>query len=154
MRENKLKPKKQTSHHPVDIHTTTPQPFESAQDLWFWFIAAQQARNEGARYVSGMGTIARPCEPVDILKILDTLYRKRQLVRDHLLVMRYYGRRHLAPDPNRAKEKRAHRIWIEAFERLEPILEQKGLIEAQSWVTKFHPSGYEHTNHSGQENWA
>lgn len=154
MAKNHTHKSKPPTHNCTALQSETPKPFESAQELWFWFITAQQARNDGARYVSGMGKIARPCEPVDIIKILDTLYRKRRLLRDHLLVLRYYGRRHLAPDPNRVKERRAHALWVEAFERLEPILEKKGLIEEQSWTTKFHPCGYDHINHSGQESWA
>ncbi len=57
-------------------------PFYNAEEVWFWFIAAQQARNDGARFVAGHGLFRRPCEPVDILKILDDLYRHRRLTRD------------------------------------------------------------------------
>lgn len=74
-----------------------PQPFDSAEEVWFWFIMAQQARNEGARFSAGAGMIPRPCEPLDILKILDSLYRQRRLQRDHLLVLRHYGRRNMPP---------------------------------------------------------
>lgn len=106
-------------------------PFETAEELWFWFIAAQAARNDGARYVSGASVMRRPCEPVDILKIMDDLYRKRRLVRDHLLVLRHYGRRYLAPEPNRTKEVRAYYLWTEALERMEPVFLRKGLIEKE-----------------------
>ena len=109
-------------------------PFESAEETWFWFIAAQQARNDGARYIAGLGNMHRPCEPVDILKILDSLYRKRRLLRDHLLVLRHYGRRFMPPDLGRVKEQRAYYIWREALERLEPILEEKGIIASSNWA--------------------
>jgi len=112
-------------------------PFDTIEDLWFWFIVAQQARNDGARYVSGAGLVRRPCEPVDILKILDDLYRKRRLLREHLLVLRHYGRRHLAPDPNRAKEARSYYLWKEALERMRPVLERKGIILKESWVSQY-----------------
>ena len=108
--------------------------FKSVEEAWFWFIAAQQARNDGARYVAGIGTIRRPCEPVDILKVLDTLYRKRRLLRDHLLVLRHYGRRYMAPDLRRVKEQRAHYIWREALDRISPILEKKGIITQTHWL--------------------
>lgn len=117
-----------------------PVPFENVEELWFWFIVAQQARNEGARYVAGAGMVRRPCEPVDILKILDGLYRQRRLLRDHLLVLRHYGRRNMPPDPRRVKEKRAHVLWHEALERLSPILERKGIIsKPKSWVEQYMP---------------
>ncbi len=109
-------------------------PFESVEELWFWFIAAQQARNDGARYVAGVGNVRRPCGPVDVLKVLDSLYRKRRLLRSHFLVLCHYGKRFMAPDPRRIKEQRAHYIWREAFERMEPVLEKKGIVVRPHWV--------------------
>lgn len=103
-------------------------PFSSAEEAWFWFIAAQQARVDGARFSAGAGLMARPCEPVDILKILDRLYRHRRLLREHLLVLRHYGRRYLPPDPRRIKEARAFGLWREALARIEPALEGKGIV--------------------------
>ncbi|MCB1650769.1 MAG: hypothetical protein KDI46_01820, partial [Alphaproteobacteria bacterium] len=111
--------------------TNHGMPFLSAEEAWFWFIAAQQARNDGARFVAGQGLCPRPCEPLDILKVLDRLYRQRRLLKDHLLVLRHYGRRHLAPDPRRIKEMRACTLWREALERIGAVLERKGIIEPQ-----------------------
>ena len=48
-------------------------PFDNVEEAWFWFIAAQAARNDGARFVAGAGLQIRPCEPIDILKVLDGL---------------------------------------------------------------------------------
>lgn len=112
-------------------------PFDSAEEAWFWFIAAQAARNDGARFVAGLGACSRPCEPVDILKILDRLYRNRRLLMDHLLVLRHYGRRNMAPDPRRIKEARAHGLWVEALDRLETPLQKKGIVRAMRWPS-FH----------------
>ena len=103
-------------------------PFESAEAAWFWFIAAQEARNDGARFVAGQGNFPRPCEPLDILRILDRLYRQRRLLRDHLMVLRYYGRRRLPPDRHRIKEARAYTIWTEAMERMENVMIAKGIV--------------------------
>lgn len=104
------------------------EPFESAEEAWFWFIRAQQAINDGARPAAGRGLVARLCEPVDILRVLDRLYRQRRLVMDHLLVLRHYGRRYLPPDPQRVREVRAHSLWAEALERIEAVLERKGIV--------------------------
>lgn len=117
------------SHHTPkpqsDVETT---PFDSATDAWFWFIQAQQARIDGARFMRGASLIARPCEPIDILQTLDRLYRQRQLQMDHLLVLRHYGRRMLPPDPRRPKEVRAYKLWVEALGKLSEKLEEKGII--------------------------
>lgn len=120
--------KDRTPRHTPDIETT---PFENAEEAWFWFIQAQEARNDGARFVTGAGLIPRPCEPMDILKILDRLHRQRRLLMDHLLVLRHYGKRRLSPDPRRTKELRAHKLWMEALERIEPVLVRKGIVRAK-----------------------
>jgi hypothetical protein len=103
-------------------------PFETAEEAWFWFIAAQEARVDGARFTAGIGLVPRPCEPIDILKVIDGLYRNRRLMRDHLLVLRHYGRRRLPPDERRVKELRAHTLWHEALERIGAVLEGKGIV--------------------------
>lgn len=104
-------------------------PFRNAEEAWFWFIAAQEARNDGARFSAGIGRTPRPCEPIDMLRVLDRLYRQRRLLREHLLVLRHYGRRRLAPDARRIKECRAHKLWGEALERMQPALERKGIVQ-------------------------
>lgn len=106
-------------------------PFEDAQEAWFWFIQSQQARLDGARFSSGQGGLPRPCEPLDILKAVDRLYRQRRLLRDHLLVLRHYGRRLMPPDPRRQSESRAFKVWGEALERLEIPLLRKGIIKTR-----------------------
>lgn len=104
-------------------------PFETAEEAWFWFILAQQAKVDGARYTAGMSLTPRPCEASDILKILNTLYRNRMVLWDHVLVLRHYGQRQLPPDPRRPKELRACKLWAEAMERLSPIFIRKGIVE-------------------------
>ncbi len=118
------------------VHTV---PFDNVEEAWFWFIAAQSARNDGARIIAGAGGEIRPCEPVDILKVLDTLYRNRTLRREHFLVLRHYGRRNMPPDVNRVKEKRSFYLWREAMEKLEPPLQRKGIVRAQNWVARYYP---------------
>lgn len=124
-------------HRPTPSQTTSrahpplteATPFEDAEQAWFWFIQAQQARQDGARIRAGQGLFSRPCEPVDMLRILDRLYRQRRLLREHLLVLAHYGRRMLAPDANRAQEARALLLWREALDRLTPVLQEKGVVQ-------------------------
>ena len=125
------------SHRPTASHTTTgphptpieTMPFDDTEQAWFWFIQAQQARQDGARIRAGQGLFIRPCEPVDMLRILDRLYRQRRLLRDHLLVLAHYGRRMLAPDAARPQEARALLLWREAMDRLTPVLREKGIVQ-------------------------
>ncbi len=111
-------------------HDTYGQPFDTAQDAWFWFIQAYAARAEGARITAGQGMTMRPCEPMDILSVLDRLWRSRMLLRDHILVLRHYGNKLCPPDPWRRKEARAAVLWQQALERIEPVLIRKGIVAA------------------------
>lgn len=104
-------------------------PFPSAEEAWFWFIQAQEAKAAGARVRAGLGLTERPCEPLDIYRTVDRLYRQRKLLRDHLHVMAHYGRRLSAPDSSRDREARAAVLWAEAFDQLTPLLRQKGIVQ-------------------------
>lgn len=138
-----MAPREPYSPPPVSSVDTTP--FATAEEAWFWFIQAQAARNDGARFSAGQGLVCRPCEPVDILKIVDRLYRQRRLLIDHLLVLRHYGRRLMAPDARRVKEVKAHSLWVEALARMTPTFERKGIVqELSSW----HPFAADFSQHN------
>ncbi len=113
---------------PKKQNETETTMFHNAEEAWFWFILAQEARNEGARFTAGLSLTTRPCEPMDILKIIERLHRNRRLLMDHILVLRHYGKRQMAPDPRRVKEVRAFSLWKEALERIEPLLVSKGIV--------------------------
>lgn len=104
-------------------------PFGSGEEAWFWSVQAHEAKAAGARVVAGQGQVQRPCEPADVIRTVDRLFRRRVLVRDHLHVLVHYGRRLAAPDPERRREQRAHLLWREAFERLDPVLREKGIVQ-------------------------
>lgn len=130
------------------------QPFITAEEAWFWFLGAYEARQEGARFTAGNSLIPRPCEPLDILKIVDRLHRTRRLLMDHLRIMKHYGERKLPPDPYRHNERRAKRLWDEAMERIEAVLISKGIVEKPydppglDWAEK--ALVYENTMRSGR----
>lgn len=124
----KYTPKKQS-----EIKT---MPFESAQEAWFWFVQAQSARNDGARFAAGQSLLPRPCEPIDIMRITDRLYRQRCLLRDHLMILRHYGLRNLAPDPRRPREAQAHTLWSEAMNRMEVVMMRKGIVRRNKWIPR------------------
>jgi hypothetical protein len=120
------------AHHAlfVDRPTRLPrsQPFDTAEHAWMWTMAALIARREGARYSAGKGAISRPCEPDDVVRCLDALYRKRRIDLTHARVLRIWGERQLAPNPALAAEHHDHRLWVEALERLTWPLRGKGIL--------------------------
>ncbi|MFV3127614.1 hypothetical protein [Niveispirillum sp. KHB5.9] len=126
-----------TLHRPVPgprpralppLPPTETTPFDSAEEAWLWFVPAHEAKLTGARVRAGQGLVTRPCEPGDILCMVDRLYRRRRLLRDHLLVLAHYGRRQMAPEPDRRREMRDHALWVEALSALAPVLREKGIV--------------------------
>ena len=105
-----------------------PQPFNSAEEAWFWTMAALVARRDGARYTARQGRVQRPCEPDDVVKCLDTLYRQRRIELLHARILRVWGERQCAPNPRHASERSDWRLWREAIDRLEWPLRVKGIV--------------------------
>ena len=56
------------------------------------------ARREGARFTANQGRVARPCEPDDVVKCLDKLYRQRRIDLVHARILRRWGERQAAPN--------------------------------------------------------
>ena len=104
------------------------QPFRSAEEAWLWTMAALRARREGARYTANRGLVSRPCEPDDVLRCLDALYRGRRIDLLHARILRKWGERQAVPDPAYATERCDFRLWREALERLEWPLRVKGIV--------------------------
>lgn len=106
----------------------SPEPFRNAEEAWHWTMAALVARRDGARCRAGLGAKPRPCEPDDVVKCLDQLYRRRRIDLVHARVLRIWGERQSAPNPAHATERCDWRIWREALERLEWPLRVKGIV--------------------------
>jgi hypothetical protein len=104
-------------------------PFANAEEAWLWTMGCLMARRQGARFGANKGAVSRPCEPDDVVKCLDTLYRQRRIDLLHARVLRVWGERQSAPSPAYASEKADWRIWREAMERLEWPLRVKGIVE-------------------------
>ena len=103
------------------------RPFATAEEAWFWTVAALNARAAGARIVAGLG-IPRPCEPDDVVRCLDRLYRHRRIDLVHVKVLKAFGDRGVPPDPRHPGDRAALRLWREALGRLEWPLALKGIV--------------------------
>lgn len=104
------------------------EPFASAEEAWFWTMAALIARRDGARLAAGRGQVLRPCEPDDVVKCLDRLYRQRRIELHHARILRLWGERGTAPNPRFPAERGDARLWREAMERLDFPLRRKGIV--------------------------
>jgi len=113
----------------IPVTTDRPtQPFRDAEEAWLWTMAALTARREGARFTANKGVASRPCEPDDVIKCLDTLYRHRRIDLTHARILRIWGERQAAPNPAYAIERCDWRLWREALDRLEWSLRVKGIV--------------------------
>jgi hypothetical protein len=111
------------------------EPFRSAEEAWFWTMAALMARRDGARVTAGKGLAVRPCEPDDVIKCLDRLYRQRRIELSHARIMRIWGERGLPPSPRHMSERGDFRLWREAMSRLEFPLRVKGIVAGEPALT-------------------
>ena len=102
--------------------------FADAEEAWLWTMRCLMARRQGARFSANKGLVSRPCEPDDVVKCLDALYRQRRIDLLHARILRIWGERQAAPNPAYASEKSDWRIWREALQRLEWPLRVKGIV--------------------------
>jgi hypothetical protein len=112
------------------------EPFRSAEEAWFWTMAALLARREGARVGAGRGNAIRPCEPDDVVKCLDRLYRQRRVEIAHARILRLWGERGVPPCPRHPNERGDWRLWREAMSRLEFPLRAKGIVDGPVTMTE------------------
>lgn len=103
------------------------EPFRSAEEAWFWTVGALAARREGSG--GGVCRVERPCDPDDIIRCLDQLYRTRRIELLHARILRIWGDRQCAPNPEYPRERCDWRLWREAMDRLEEKLRRKGIVE-------------------------
>lgn len=103
-------------------------PFASGEEAWIWTMAALTARREGARYSANKGLILRPCDPDDVVKCLDHLYRQRRIDLVHARVLRTWGERQISPSASIHAESHDYQLWKEALQRLEWQLRIKGIV--------------------------
>lgn len=64
----------------------------------------------------------------DVLREMSSLHRKRMLLMDHLLVLRHYGAKGVAPDKRILKESKSAVIWADAMDRLRPMFIKLGHV--------------------------
>jgi len=123
-----MRPAPRCAHAPRSASLDAAEPVRAAEEPRFLTMAAQIARRDGARITAGKGEKIRPCEPDDVIKCLDRLYRHRRIDLIHARIMRIWGERGMAPDPRHLSERADAAQWREAMNRLEWPLRVKGIV--------------------------
>ena len=102
--------------------------FTTSEEAWLWYVQCQIARDDGVRFTAGLGTVARPCEPDDIVREVQRLHRARVLRRRHLEVLGRFGYRLTPPNPHGDDTPADCGLWEEALDRLTTPLRHKGIV--------------------------
>lgn len=108
--------------------TSATEHFMNAEEAWFWFIRSEKARAERAKASDTKSIFDRPCDPDDVFRWTKQLYDSGALVTGHLVVLGHYGFLDRLPDPEADEEVVDHIVWTDAFDVLEPVLVDKGVV--------------------------
>jgi len=107
-------------------------PFDDAAQAWFWTVASLAARHGGGVGRGNTGghggmRIARPCDPDDVIRALDLLYRRGGIGPAHARVLRRWGERFAIPVAGGSASPDAT-LWSEAMAQLDGVLRPKGIL--------------------------
>lgn len=104
-----------------------PVPFRSASEAWLWTARMLAARRDGAGAAFGTGGV-RPCEPDDVLKVLDQLYRQQRITLAQAAVMRAWGDKDQQPTPAAGASASDISLWDAAMRAMDAPLRRKGIV--------------------------
>ena len=113
----------------TDIQTNyTPEKFQSAEQIWFWFLYSKSVRDEIGVH-KNKNSSRRICELVDVETLITKLYLCGKLTDAQLAVMKEFGDRHRAPHQYIWRENHAAAIWNSAMSIIEAAARERGWIE-------------------------
>lgn len=93
--------------------------FPDAASAWFWTMRVLLARQTGAPEPVG------PCQPDDVIRCVDRLYRQHRIDMAHARVLRIWGERGTAPDATAPGDRR---LWQHAIAALDWPLRTQGIV--------------------------
>ncbi|MDR0726633.1 MAG: hypothetical protein LBF37_01055 [Rickettsiales bacterium] len=102
------------------------EKFQSAEQLWFWFLYSRSTRN-GFR-VGNFSSAKRACELLDVETLITKLYLCGKLNDEQLSVMKEFGDKRRAPHQHIWSENRKASVWRESMQTLESAATVKGWI--------------------------
>jgi len=104
------------------------EPFDNAEQVWFWFCGCLIARGDGMRSCNDYKGKCRKCEIADIWRIVKRMRYRRQISNRHLRVMMKWGNLECPPYYHVGAKRSEIRLWEEAMRVLEIYLLEKGII--------------------------
>lgn len=106
----------------------TPEKFQSAEQIWFWFLYSKSVRNDIGQY-RGNAATRRVCELVDVETMITKLYLSGKLNDEQLAVIKEFGDRRRAPHQYIWRENHAAAVWDSAMRVIDAAARAKGWVE-------------------------
>ena len=103
------------------------EKFQSAEQLWFWFLYSKSVRNDFSRLRTN--PTKRPCEVLDVETLITKLYLCGKLSDEQLCVMKTFGDKRRAPHQYIWKENRAAAQWKNAMDVIDDAAKKRGWID-------------------------
>jgi hypothetical protein len=104
------------------------EAFASTAEAWLWAAKHVLMRAEGAKAQGISGSVARPCEPGDVVLAARRQHRAGWLGKRELRVLWHYGTLGREPWDDSPFEREDWRAWSNALARLEPPLIRRGIV--------------------------
>ena len=112
---------------PATMTMVSVEKFQSAEQLWFWFLYSKSVRNDFCR-IRNTPT-KRPCEILDVETMITKLYLSGKLTDEQLAVMKKFGDMRRAPHQHIWKENRATVLWKNAMDIIDITARKLGWVE-------------------------
>lgn len=104
----------------------TPEKFQNAEQLWFWFLYSKSVQNGFMR--GGTHATRRCAELLDVETLITKLYLCGKLTDEQLNVMKEFGDRRRAPHHYIWAENRAADLWQRAMETIDVAARARGWL--------------------------
>lgn len=109
------------------LSITMPEKFQSAEQMWFWFLYSKSVQNGFSR--AHTRQTRRPCEILDVETLITKLYLSGKLTDEQLAVMKEFGDKRRAPHQYIWNENRAAQMWATAMSVLHDACIKRGWVE-------------------------
>ena len=109
------------------IAPVASEKFQSAEQLWFWFLYSKSVRNGFSRI--HCASTRKPCEVLDVETLITKLYLSGRINDEQLNVLKKFGDKRRAPHQYIWSENRAAAVWDSAMKTLGDAAFKCGWIE-------------------------
>lgn len=104
------------------------EPFDNAEQVWFWFCGCMVARSDGLRGRENYSRTRRAVEVADIYRIIKRMKYHHEISNRELRTMLNWGHKGCPPYYDKRAKKSEIRLWEKGIQVLEAHLKNKRII--------------------------